>query len=112
VHPLAGQGVNLGILDAATLAEALLAAARQQRDIGAHAVLRRYQRARKGADIGMQLVTGGFRYLFGSDWPGVRMPRQSGLALADRLPPLKHFFMRRASGFTGELPPLARRVLR
>ena len=112
VHPLAGQGVNLGILDSATLAEALLAAAREQRDVGAHVVLRRYERARKGADIGMQIVTGGFRYLFGSDWPGVRMLRQTGLTLTDRLPPLKHFFMRQASGLTGELPPLARRVLR
>lgn len=112
VHPLAGQGVNLGILDAATLAETLLAAAHAQRDVGAHAVLRRYERARKGADIGMQLVTGAFRYLFASDWPGVRMLRQSGLALTDRLPPLKHFFMRQASGLAGELPPLARRVLR
>lgn len=112
VHPLAGQGVNLGILDAATLAETLLAAAHAQRDIGVHPVLRRYERARKGADTGMQLVTGAFRYLFGSDWPGVRMLRQSGLALTDRLPPLKHFFMRQASGLAGELPPLARRVLR
>lgn len=112
VHPLAGQGVNLGILDAATLADTVLASSRRQRDIGVHAALRRYERARKGADIGMQLVTGGFRYLFASRWPGVRMLRQTGLALTDRLPPLKQFFMRQAGGLTGELPPLARRVLR
>ena len=90
----------------------LLAAAQAQRDIGVHPVLRRYERARKGADVGMQFVTGGFRYLFGADWPGVRMLRQTGLALTDRLPSLKHFFMRQASGLAGELPALARRVLR
>lgn len=112
VHPLAGQGVNLGILDAATLAEVLLAAAHARRDLGERAVLRRYERARKGADVGMQLVTGGFRYLFGADWPGVRMLRQTGLALTNQLPPLKRFFMRQASGLSGELPALARRVLR
>jgi 2-octaprenylphenol hydroxylase len=110
VHPLAGQGVNLGILDAATLADSLLAAARQQRDPGAHALLRRYERARKGADVGMQAVTGGFRYLFGSDLPGMHALREAGLRLTERLPPLKQFFMRRASGLAGELPPLARRA--
>jgi 2-octaprenylphenol hydroxylase len=112
VHPLAGQGVNLGILDAVTLAETLLTAARARRDLGAHALLRRYERARKGADVGMQLVTGGFRYLFGSEFPGVRLLRGAGLQLTEHLPPLKHFFMRRASGLSGSLPALAQRVLR
>jgi 2-octaprenylphenol hydroxylase len=112
VHPLAGQGVNLGILDAVTLAEVLLEAAQGQRDVGAHARLRRYERARKGADVGMQLVTGGFRYLFGSPLAPVRALRGAGLALTEHLPPLKHFFMRRASGLSGELPKLAQRVLR
>lgn len=112
VHPLAGQGVNLGVLDAATLAELLLAAAGQKRDLGAHALLRRYERARKGADVGMQAVTGGFRYLFGSTLPGVRALRDAGLDFTERLPPLKRFFMRRASGLAGELPRLARRIQR
>ena len=112
VHPLAGQGVNLGILDAATLAEILLAAVGQKRDIGAHALLRRYERARKGADVGMQAVTGGFRYLFGSRLPGAHTLRDVGLRLVERLPPLKDYFMRRASGLAGELPRLAQRVRR
>jgi 2-octaprenylphenol hydroxylase len=112
VHPLAGQGVNLGILDAATLAEILLAAAGQKRDLGAHALLRRYERARKGADVSMQAVTGSFRYLFGSRLPGARTLRDAGLRLVERLPPLKDYFMRRASGLEGELPRLAQRVLR
>src|SRR4030065_747355 len=59
VHPLAGQGVNLGFLDAATLAEVLLDAAAKQKDIGAHAVLRRYERWRKGDNLAMVSITGG-----------------------------------------------------
>jgi 2-polyprenylphenol 6-hydroxylase len=112
VHPLAGQGVNLGILDAATLAEILLVAAGQKRDLGAYAVLRRYERARKGADVGMQAVTGGFRYLFGSHLPGLHVLRDAGLRFTEQLPPLKDYLMRRASGLAGELPRLAQRVLR
>ena len=107
VHPLAGQGVNLGILDAATLAEVLRAAS--GRDPGQALLLRRYERARKGADVGMQLITGGFRYLFGSERAPLPALRGAGLALTERLAPLKHFFMRRASGLSGELPRLARR---
>jgi len=112
VHPLAGQGVNLGILDAAALAEILLTAAGQKRDLGAHALLRRYERARKGADVSMQAVTGGFRYLFGSGLPGLRTLRGTGLRITEQLPPLKDYFMRRASGLAGELPRLAQRVQR
>ncbi len=112
VHPLAGQGVNLGILDAASLAEILINAAGQKRDLGAHALLRRYARVRKGADVGMQAVTGGFRYLFGSRLPGLRALRTAGLRVTDQLPPLKDYFMRRASGLAGELPRLAQRVQR
>jgi 2-octaprenylphenol hydroxylase len=112
VHPLAGQGVNLGILDAATLAEILLAAAGKKRDLGTQALLRRYERARKGADMSMQAVTGGFRYLFGSRFPGLRALRDAGLRATEQLPPLKGYFMRRASGLTGELPRLAQRVQR
>jgi 2-octaprenylphenol hydroxylase len=112
VHPLAGQGVNLGILDAATLADILLVSGGQKRDPGARALLRRYERARKGADVGMQAVTAGFRYLFGSGLPGLRALRDAGLRITEQLPPLKNYFMRRASGLEGELPRLAQRVQR
>ncbi len=112
VHPLAGQGVNLGVLDAATLADTLLAVAHAKRDPGMQPPLRRYERARKGADVGMQLVTGGFRYLFGSSLPRLRPLRDAGLALTERFPPLKNYFMRRASGLAGEIPRLAQRILR
>ena len=112
VHPLAGQGANLGILDAATLAENLLARASARRDLGAHSLLRRYERARKGADLEMQAVTGGFRYLFGSDFPGAHALRAVGLRIVETMPVAKNYLMRRASGLAGELPQLAQRVLR
>lgn len=101
VHPLAGQGVNLGIQDAWTLAAITLDAHGRGRDFGARAWLRRYERARKGEDVGMQLVTGGFRYLFGSAWPGAQLLRTASLRVTEQLPLLKHFFMRQASGPSG-----------
>lgn len=108
VHPLAGQGVNLGLLDAATLAECVAAAATRTRDIGAPAVLRRYERARKRDNAGMLAVTGGFKYLFGNEWTWVRRLRNLGLGATDALPPVKRFIMRRASGIRGDLPTLAK----
>lgn len=109
VHPLAGQGVNLGLLDAAVLAEVVLDAERAHKDIGAFHVLRRYERRRKGENLTMIAVTGGFRYLFGNSWPGVTSLRNLGLSLADSASPLKRFIMRRAAGLEGDLPRLARR---
>lgn len=109
VHPLAGQGVNLGFLDAAALAEVLLAGNEARRDVGATHVLRRYERWRKGDNLVMTAVTGGFKYLFGNRWPLVTALRGAGLSLTDRVTPAKHFIMRRASGLSGELPALARR---
>ncbi|MCR4303821.1 MAG: UbiH/UbiF/VisC/COQ6 family ubiquinone biosynthesis hydroxylase [Gallionella sp.] len=110
VHPLAGQGVNLGFLDAATLAEVLLDAAAKQKDIGAHEVLRRYERWRKGDNLAMISITGGFKYLFGNDLPVVSQLRNLGLDLTNAATPIKNLIMRRASGLEGDLPKLARRV--
>ena len=111
VHPLAGQGVNLGFLDAATLAEVLLDAAAKQKDIGTHAVLRRYERWRKGDNLAMVSITGGFKYLFGNELPGVSQLRNLGLGLTNAATPIKNLIMRRASGLEGDLPKLARRAL-
>ena len=108
VHPLAGQGVNLGLLDAAALAEVIGRAHGRGRDIGARATLRRYERWRRGHNALMQTVLGGFRHLFSNPWAPVRRLRESGFALTDRIPPLKAGFMRFASGFSGDLPALAR----
>lgn len=109
VHPLAGQGVNLGFLDAAALAEVLLGATKERRDIGTVPVLRRYERWRKGDNLAMIAATGGFKYLFGNDWPFIGGLRGAGLSLANQLAPAKKFIMRRASGLVGDLPALARR---
>jgi len=111
VHPLAGQGVNLGFLDAAALAEVLNAAQRRRQDIGALTVLRRYERWRKGENLGMVSVTGGFRYLFSNRLPGITQFRNLGLDLMNHSAPLKTAIMRRASGLSGDLPILARRVV-
>ena len=108
VHPLAGQGVNLGLLDAAALAGVVARAHGLGRDVGSRATLRRYERWRRGHNALMQAVLGGFRHLFSSPWPPVRRLREAGLTLTDRLPPLKAGFMRFASGLEGDLPALAR----
>lgn len=109
VHPLAGQGVNLGFLDAAALAEVLLDTG--EKDIGAHLVLRRYERWRKGGNLSMIAVTGGFRYLFGNDLPLVSQLRNVGLELTNAVTPMKNLIMRRASGLVGDLPKLAKRTV-
>ncbi len=111
VHPLAGQGVNLGFLDAAALAEVLIDARARKRDIGAHAVLRRYERWRKADNLATVAVTGGFKYLFGNDLPVVRGLRNLGLDLTDRATPIKNRIIRRAAGLEGDLPRLARRIV-
>ncbi len=109
VHPLAGQGVNLGLMDAAALAELLLDADAQHRDLGTHALLRRYERARKGENLGMIAVTGGLKYFFGSASSWARRLRGIGLGFANAATPLKRAMMRRASGLEGDVPALARR---
>ncbi|HWP94687.1 MAG TPA: UbiH/UbiF/VisC/COQ6 family ubiquinone biosynthesis hydroxylase [Gammaproteobacteria bacterium] len=110
VHPLAGQGLNLGLLDAALLAEVLHAAAARGRDPGALEVLRRYERGRKGENLAMLWALDGLHRLFVSEHALVRRLRNAGLAGIDRLLPLKQLLARHALGLTGELPALARGV--
>lgn len=108
IHPLAGQGVNLGVLDAGALAEVILAAAVAGRDVGSEATLRRYERWRKGDNLAMMAAMDGFKRLFGSDLTLLRLARNAGLALFDRIAPLKRLIMERAMGLTGDLPSIAR----
>jgi 2-octaprenylphenol hydroxylase len=110
VHPLAGQGVNLGFLDAAALAEVLIAAQAKRQDIGNLAVLRRYERWRKGENLAMVSVTGAFRYVFSNRLPGLTALRNLGLNLTNAAGPIKNLLMRRASGLDGDLPRLAQRA--
>lgn len=106
LHPLAGQGLNIGILDVAALTEVLLSAGR--RDIGSLPLLRRYERWRKGDNIAMVGAMDVFKRLFSNDAVPLVQLRNAGLALADRLGPVKNFFVRRGMGLAGDLPGLAR----
>jgi len=108
IHPLAGQGVNLGLLDAAALAAALDEARERDRDIGGLWALRRYERARRGENMLMLAAMDGFKRLFGNRTLPVAAARSAGLVAVDRMPPLKHLFMRQALGLGTDLPPLAR----
>jgi len=109
VHPLAGQGVNLGLLDAAALCELIAAAFRTREDPGAQSLLRRYERWRKSEIEPIALAIEGFnRYLAHGVGPLSRMA-QHGLALVNRSHEVKRFFVTRALGLDGELPKVARR---
>ncbi|HEX5340710.1 MAG TPA: UbiH/UbiF/VisC/COQ6 family ubiquinone biosynthesis hydroxylase [Gammaproteobacteria bacterium] len=108
VHPLAGQGVNLGLLDAAAFADVIRDAVTQHRDIGDPGVLRRYERARKTDTLAMMYALDGFKRLFSNDDTVLATLRNCGMHAVDGFTPLKSAFMRRAMGLSGELPSLAR----
>lgn len=108
IHPLAGQGINLGLLDAAALAEVVLNARKQQRRIGSLHVLRRYERWRRGDNQLMMTAMDGFNRLFGNTQPLLSRLRNLGLSLAERVTPAKALLARRAMGLAGDLPALAR----
>jgi 2-octaprenylphenol hydroxylase len=108
VHPLAGQGVNLGFADAAVLAEVLLSARQTGRDVGSLRVLRRYERWRKGDNLLMMYSLDGLKRLFASRLGPVQRMRNAGMSLTNAMPPVKHLFMRYAMGLQGDLPRLAR----
>lgn len=107
VHPLAGQGVNLGLLDAATLAEVLQDGLSAGHELGALRVLRRYERWRKGDNLLMLGAMEGFKRLFGYTLPPVRLLRNLGLSVTDATDFLKNRITRRAMGLEGDLPKLA-----
>ncbi len=106
VHPLAGQGVNLGFLDVAALIEALHFALAKGRDIGGLWALRRYERARRGENIQMLAAMDVFNRLFSNRIPPLALARSLGLRAVDRCPPLKQHFMRHALGLGAKLPPM------
>ena len=108
IHPLAGQGANLGFMDAACLAEFVLEAVEQERDLGSMHHLRRYERWRKGSNLSMMFAMDGFKRLFSNDVSLLAKLRGYGLSLTGKFMPAKHAFMRRAMGLEGELPRLAR----
>jgi 2-octaprenylphenol hydroxylase len=109
IHPLAGQGVNLGLADAATLAQVLLEARQAREDLGDMKVLRRYERWRKADNLTMMAAMDGFKRLFSNDLLPLRWARNLGLNLTNGVLPLKNLLIRYAMGLTGTLPNLARR---
>ena len=108
IHPIAGQGLNLGLRDVAALAEALVDARRLGLDIGAADVLARYARWRRLDNLVLIAVTDSLNRLFSNDIGPLRLARDLGLAAVDKLPPLKRLFMRHAMGMIGDLPRLIR----
>ncbi len=108
IHPIAGQGLNMGLKDIAALAEAIVDAARLGLDIGGVDVLERYQRWRRFDTAMMGVATDGLNRLFSNESDVLRLMRDVGLGLVDRMPALKSFFIREAAGVTGEVPKLLR----
>ncbi len=106
IHPIAGQGLNMGLRDAAALAEAIVDAARLGLDIGGSPVLERYQRWRRFDTMAMGVATDGLNRLFSNESDILRIVRDVGLGIVDRLPAVKSFFIREAAGLTGEVPKL------
>lgn len=109
VHPLAGQGVNLGMADAAALAEVLVDARANNKDIGGRLTLRRYERWRKGDNLLMGYALSGLKRLFGARSLSVSALRTAGLRLADLTAPVKYAFASKAMGLNGDLPRIMTR---
>jgi len=108
IHPIAGQGLNLGLRDAAALAECITDAARLGLDPGGPDVLSRYQRWRRFDTVAMGITTDGLNRLFSNRSDVLRLVRDIGLGMVDRLPRLKDSFIHQAAGLAGEVPKLLR----
>lgn len=107
IHPLAGQGINLGFLDAAVLAEEIQRALSHELPLGDFSVLRRYQRRRKPHNLLLMSTMEGFKRLFGADIPPLRVARNLGMSFFNRHSLIKGQIMARAMGMEGDLPDLA-----
>lgn len=112
IHPLAGQGVNLGLMDAAALAETLLDGIDKKTEWHSAFHLRRFQRARQSENLQMAATMEGFKQLFTSTHPAARLLRNSGMNLMNQLSPVKNHLVQQAMGLSGNLPRLARRPIR
>ena len=108
IHPIAGQGLNMGLKDVAALAEVIVDAVRLGLDPGTADVLERYQRWRRFDTMAMGVATDGLNRLFSNRSAVLRLARDVGLGLVDRVPNLKRLFMREAAGLVGEIPKLLR----
>ncbi|PMH43866.1 FAD-dependent 2-octaprenylphenol hydroxylase [Vibrio sp. 10N.286.49.B3] len=111
IHPLAGQGVNLGLLDAASLAQELLKLWKRGEDIGTRRNLRSYERWRKAEAAKMIASMQGFKDLFEGQNPAKKLIRGLGMKLVGQLPGAKDEIMKRALGLKGNLPDLAKKTV-
>ncbi|EKD60707.1 MAG: hypothetical protein ACD_54C00596G0004, partial [uncultured bacterium] len=110
VHPIAGQGLNLGLRDVGALAQVLIEAQRRGEEIGATDVLERYQRWRRFDSTALALGMDAVNRLFSNDNPVLRLGRDLGLGLVNAVPGLRRGFMRQAAGLSGEVPKLLQGV--
>lgn len=108
IHPIAGQGLNLGLKDAAALAQTLVEAARLGEDIGSAAVLDRYARWRRFETVAISAAMDVFDRLFSNDIAPLRLVRDLGMAVVNRIGPARRYFMHSAGGAVGDLPRLLR----
>jgi len=108
IHPISGQGLNLGLRDVAALAEILVDAARLGQDLASPDLMQRYEAWRRFDNLVMISVTDSLNRLFSNDVLPIKVARDLGLAAVDRIPPLKRLFMRHAMGVVGDLPRLMR----
>lgn len=106
IHPIAGQGLNLGLRDVAALIEVVIEAARLGVDIGSPVVLERYQTWRRADNLILATGMDALNRLFSNDIAPIRVARDIGIAAVNKLPPVKRFFMHHARGTVGQLPRL------
>jgi len=106
LHPLAGQGLNMGLKDVAALAEVLIDANRRGEDLASPLVLARYQQWRRFDTTLMAAATDSINSLFSNENPLLRLGRDLGLGIVNAMPPLRRGLMRQAAGLTGDLPKL------
>lgn len=109
IHPLAGQGVNLGFMDAAVLAEELIKASESKMNPADPALLARYQRRRKLDNVSMSASMEAFKRLFAADELPIRWARNFGMNLMNKVPAIKNHIVMQAMGLNGSVPKLARR---
>lgn len=108
VHPMAGQGVNMGLLDAACLYDVIVTAIAERRDFAAHSVLRRYERWRKADNLGLIAGVDFIKRIFANEQPSVQTLRSVGLHLTNEMRWIKTIFTRHATGDRSHLPRAAR----
>ena len=108
IHPLAGQGVNLGLADAAALAQTIIDAGKAGKAVNAMSVLRQYERWRKADNLAMMVAMDGFKNIFGSELGIVKEVRNTGMNVVNALPVVKNTIIKQAMGLTGDLSRFAR----